>query len=150
MAKKYKEEPYFVRLAEKLVREGMDIWDAAQELELGLQPEFVKKLLTNPTFKAVIGLERVRYYREIGSDPKRDKDYLVGMNRYIIEKLIEEEEFKDAAEAIQKCAKLEGHIGPDVTANVFGNLSPSELSAVIEKLKTQKSEPEVVPDSSVQ
>jgi hypothetical protein len=141
MAKRYKEEPYFARLAEKLVREGMDIWDATQELELGLQPEFVKKLMNNPTFKAVLGLERIRLYREIGTDAKRDKDYLIGMNKFAIEQLLEKGEYKEAAEAIQKCAKLEGHIGPDIAVNALGTgLSTSELTTVLEKVKAKKAE----------
>jgi len=141
MAKRYKEEPYFPRLASKIIRENIAIdswWEASQELELGITPEEVKKLPNNPVFKAALGLERICFMREIGRDTKRDKDWLVGMARHVAERLVEEGELKEAGEQILKVAKLEGHVGPDVTTNVFGNLSPTELNNVLDKLKAKK------------
>jgi len=138
MAVRRTDEPYFPRLADKIVREGMDIYSAAEDLELGLKKDEIDKLQRNPVFKTHLGLSQIRWYREIGTDPKRDKEYLEGFMLDMAEKLAAGNSYKEASEAALKYAKLKGYVGDDTTTNAFANLSPSEKLQVLEALKKEK------------
>lgn len=140
MARRYKDEPYFPALAEKMVRTGLDPVEAAEELDLNLTPQDLKGIDKSPVFKAHLGFAQVKIYREIGTDPKRDKDYLIGMGISAAEKLMADSQYKDAMDVILKVAKLMGLVGEDTNINLVGGISPSEFQSILETAK-KKAEP---------
>lgn len=135
-------ETYYQRIAEKMVREGKTIKQAATELVMPFTNEELLALESRKGFQRVLWTERNKFYQEIATDPERGKISLLGQMILNVQKLQAEGEWKEALEGLLKIAKVEGYVGADQQVNIFGNVTPKELEeakkAIGERLKSVK------------
>lgn len=129
-----REEPFFQRLAELMVREEKDVWVAATELNLGLTSDECRALSKNKGFQRALRAERLKLYNELANDPNRSKSTLIGQAIQCIDKLMDSAPDKALA-GIITLAKIEGWVGADTNVNVFAGLTTNEMEALKAKLK---------------
>jgi hypothetical protein len=129
-----KSEAWFDKAADAMIRQGKSL--AAVICDLAI-PEITsleaRTIEANPKFQKCLWAARHKYYAEIANDPNRTKNAAIGQLVCIINKLVEQDKLKDAAEAILKLAKVQGWVGEGSTVNVFGNLTDRELREIEKK-----------------
>jgi hypothetical protein len=130
-----KEEPYFARLAEQMVRNNQTVWQASVELGLGLRDEEAKKLSLNPAFQQVLYQRRNQIAKEIATDPQRDKNTTIGKMVICMDRLMNDDAWEKAANVGMNILKAEGHVGAESAINVFAGLSAKDIDAMKRKLK---------------
>jgi hypothetical protein len=138
LSNRRKEENWFQRAAEVMVRESKTLAQAVLELEI---PDITTREAANiertKTFQRVLWSERHRFHKELANDPNRNKAAAIGQLQYVIQKLIEENKWDKAAEAILKMAKIEGWVGEQTQVNVFGSLSQDDINKLREEVRKQ-------------
>lgn len=135
MPRREQEEPYFDRLATHMVREDRDMFQAATDLELGLNGEDCKRLAKNKAFQRALRSARMQLFNELADDPKRGKNTLIGQAIFSIERLLDVGQYDKALAGILTLAKIEGFVGADSNVNVFAGLSTKDLQELKTKLK---------------
>lgn len=95
-------------------------------------------LYRTKTFQRLLRAERLRFSRELGTDPDWGKKTAVGILLLCAQKLQEESQYDKAAEVILKAAKIEGWLSSDApNVTVFGGLSQRELDDARARLTKQ-------------
>lgn len=129
------EQPFYSKLAQYMVREDKNCWQASVELELGLTQDECVDIMKNSMFQTILRSERMKLYNELAQNPMRTKHTLIGQAVVCVEKLMEAEQYEKAMNAIVNLAKIEGWVGSDTNINVFAGLSSKELADMKAKLK---------------
>jgi hypothetical protein len=131
------EELYFQRVAEIMVRQGLNFRRAAEQIDVILLPEEAVNLERRKEFQRILWLERYKYFEELGSDPNRTKAVLLGGMVYDINKLREEGNFDKSLDGALKLAKVEYGVENN-TVNVLGTLTQEEIDKIKTKLTKLK------------
>lgn len=128
------EEPWFERVANRMVQEGKSFPQACSEEEVFLQTAEADKHFKRASFQKVLRQARHRFHNEIARDPERNKTTLIGQLQVCADKLMAEGSFDKAAEVLLKISKIEGWAGPD-NVQVFGNLTQTQIDQAREALQ---------------
>ncbi len=132
-----REQVWYQKVAETMVRESKNIRQAASEHGLELTSEELSKIEKLKSFQKVLWTERHRFFRELAADPERTKQALIGQMLFLTQKLIDDSEWEKAIEALLKLAKVEGLVGSESQINIFSGLTPQDLKDAKAKLIEQ-------------
>lgn len=130
-------EAWYEKAAEIMVREEKSLRQAAMELDLPLTTEECANIERRKTFQKALWAARHKFYKDLSSDPERNKNSVLGQLVFLAQKLIEEREYDKAAEVLFKLAKVEGHVGGENNINIFGNLTPQDIEAERKRIEGQ-------------
>jgi hypothetical protein len=133
-------EPWFERVAARMVRENESLRVAALAEGLDLTPEEAVAAAKRRAFQKVLWQARLAYYNEVGSDPGRTKQTVLGQMILAAQKLMEADEWEKAALVNEKIARVAGWMGAEAEQNVFVGLSQKD----IDEVKKQMGAPEDV------
>lgn len=98
------------------------------------------------SFQRVLWDAKHAWTAEIGRNPGRSKEALEGKLELAASKLLEEGQWKAAAEVLMTLAKVSGWVGGDASLNVFANLNAKDFEQLREQLR-DKIGPEVKPST---
>jgi hypothetical protein len=124
-----------------MVQKGHNLRQAALELEIPLTSADAEKIQRRKTFQSVIWTERQRFFQEIGRDPMRTKEAVLGRQEFLIQKLIESGDYDKAAQANVKLAQMEGWSGADSQVNIFAGLTAKDIEEAKKFLNEQAKGP---------
>lgn len=121
------EQPWYQSAAELIAREGLSLREAATRLQIPITSEVAANTFRNKTFQRVLRAERLRYFNEIAGDSAWSKRAAVGQMLYLISRLVERGEDKEALEGLLKVAKVEGWLSADTNVNLLYGLTEKEF-----------------------
>lgn len=144
-----KKETWYERVADRIVRESVSFPQAAALEGLALTTDECEKYQKRREFQRVLQAKRNHFYAELGTEPSKNKNVLVGQMIYCINQLIRGGDYKDALDGILKQARVEGFVGGDQEVNVFGGLSAKEFDQLRDVIQTKKQTVETPPKELV-
>lgn len=118
-----------------MVQQDISLFGATNILELGIRNSECENIVRTKRFQEVLRNERNKHYKELADDPSLTRRAAVGRLVFIIEKLIENEQFEKAGAIIMQLAKMENWINDATNVNVFNDLSARDLEALRAKFK---------------
>jgi hypothetical protein len=131
-----KEEVWFQEVAGMMARESsLTLRQAALRLGLAMSPEEAQLFERRKEFQRILLAEQIKYYDELGSDPRRTKNVLLGQMVYAIQKLLDESAWDKALAGGIQLAKVAGWVGAESEVNIIEGLSQKDLEEVRAKLK---------------
>jgi len=134
LAKK-REEIWFKKVADRMVREDLAFRQAAGEEGVALTTDECAAIHRSRSFQNVLWQSRFEYYTELGSNPTRTKTAALGLMTLAIQGLVSEGQWDKALEGILKLAKVEGWVGGDANLNVFANLTQADIDSAKKHLQ---------------
>ena len=128
-------EPWHQQVVELMVRYGLSLRLAAQEIGHPIEAEEAEKLFRRKGFQRLLALERQKFYKEIADDPDRNKRTAIGLLLLALQKLADSGEWDKVTDGVLKLAKLEGWLQPETQVSVFQDISQKDLDAIKVKLQ---------------
>ena len=129
-----KKSAWWQKAARLMILHNLSLYQASVELDMKLLQEEALNIERNDQFLSILWAERQRFFAEIAADPSRTKAAVIGRQEFLIQRLIEQGEYKKAADANLELAKMEGLIGAEAGAvNIF-NLSQKDLDKLKAKI----------------
>lgn len=113
-----------------MVRKDFTLRQAAQQLGVEITPQGADNIAGRIRFQDALEEARLRFYAEVGSNPRLNKDALIGKVYLLSERLANDREDAKATEALFRLAKIQGWIAGE------GGEQPS-LVDVLSRLLTQ-------------
>lgn len=139
---KHIEESWFFKAARIIVRQGVPLRQAAAELEVDLTSAECDKVYKSDAFQEILQAERNKYTKDLANTPGRDKSAALGLLVYLIQKLIDEQQWDKAVVALEKLMKAEGWTGAESNINVFQGLTAKEYAQLLQEIdKPEPKEP---------
>lgn len=136
------EETWFNKAARMIVRQSIPLRQACAELDLSVTSAEAESIFKSEAFQKTLQIERNVYARELANTPGRDKTSSLGLLVYLVQKLIDEQQWDKAVVALEKLMKAEGWTGADSTVNVFAGLNAKEYKQLMAELdETSGKEP---------
>lgn len=132
-------EHWYQKAAELMVLQGLNLWAATQQLDLGVRKAECEVIERSKEFLEVLRGERNKYYKSLALDPTRSRTTAVGQLLHAIDSLLGLGQFDKAVEAIFKLARLEGWTNEQAAQNVFLDLSGKDFTRLKEQYKAQTS-----------
>jgi hypothetical protein len=127
VARPRKEElPWFSKVCDLMVRNGVSLKEAAQDLELPLTTEELINIQRLRAFQSALWTARHRLNKELATDPGFTKESVIGEFLALGKMLREEGAYDKAAEVLFKLCKVMNWIGIEGQVNVFAGLSQKE------------------------
>lgn len=120
--------------AELMVRESRSLKEVITILGIPLTTEECETIGRRRSFRDLLRAARTRLYNEIGSDPSRSKDALIGQLQIQADALEASGEFDKAAEVLFKLAKVKNYLSEEGTVNVFAGLTAKDFDAIRKRL----------------
>jgi len=142
-------EPWMEDAIQLMIRKDLTLRQAAQQLGHEITVQEADNTQGRQRFANALQEERLKYYAEIGSNPRLNKDALIGRVYLLSERLGADREDAKAAEAIYRICRIQGWIAgegaeqPDLTTTLARLLRDSdleELKAQIQKAEEQGEE----------
>ena len=130
------EQPWYLEAADIMVRQGKNLRQAAQDLNVSLTVEEADTLFRRKSFQAVVRQARLRFHQEVANDPGRCKATLIGNLLIIAQALTDEGDHKKAAEVLFQVAKIEGYVGSESNVNIFANLNAENFAELRNRIKS--------------
>ncbi len=128
-------EPWYQKAAERMARENKSLFVVSNELDLGMTAKQCIDLEKTKDFAACYRGERLKYYKELASDPQRSKETLVGQMLVCADELFKKDAPDKAARVLMDLAKIQGYMDASTNLNIFGSLTASDLEATKARLK---------------
>lgn len=128
-------EHWYEKAAAIMVVEGCSLFAATDRLGLGIRNAECENIVRTKAFKKVLETERNKLYKELANDPSRNRTAAVGQLVFIINRMVELEQYDKAAKAIMDLAKLEGWTSEQTTLNIFNDLNAKDLAALRAKFQ---------------
>lgn len=135
MSKVSTQESWFNLAARMVVRQNIPLRQACAELDLSVSSQESEKIFKSEAFQKILQIERNVYARELANTPGRDKTSSLGLLVYLVQKLIDEQQWDKAVVALEKLMKAEGWTGADSTVNVFAGLTAKEYSELLKEVE---------------
>jgi hypothetical protein len=129
-----------------MVRKDLTLRQAAQQLGVEITPQEADNILGRTRFQQELEEARLRYYGEVGSNPRLTVDALIGKVYLLAERLASDREDAKASEALFRLAKIRGWIAGeggeqpslvDVLARLLTHDDITKLKAEINKAQEQ-------------
>lgn len=128
-------EKWMPEAAELVVFEGITLKEAVTQLGVPLTTDECLLIARRKGFKDLVRQVKNRLHNEVGSDPARTKDALVGQMLILADNLDKAGESEKAADVLFKVAKVKNWIGPESNINIFGDLSQKDLDEMRKRIK---------------
>ena len=116
-----------------MVHDNLSLRRAAQLHGIVLTEIEAQNVSRRMAFQACLKRHEYSYFEELGGDPRRTKQVLLGMMFYGIEKLLSEGAYKDAVSAGLQLAKVEYNIEGEVSG-ALANLTAAEIEEVKKRI----------------
>ena len=126
--------------AEMMVRESRSLKEVLTQLQIPLTTDECETIGRRRSFRELLRAARNRLHNEIGSDPSRNKEALIGQLQLQADNLEASGEYDKAAEVLFKIAKVKNYIGEENTVNVFAGLTAKDFDAIRKRLAESKVE----------
>lgn len=123
-----------------MVRESRSLKEVVTQLGIPLTTDEVDTLGRRRSFRDLLRSARNRLHNEIGSDPMRTKDALLGQLQLQADNLEASGEYDKAAEVLFKVAKIKGYLSEESTVNVFAGLTAKDFDAIRKRLAEREVE----------
>ena len=138
-----------------MVRQNFSLRQAAQQFGQEITPQQADNIQGRIRFQGALEEARLKYYAEIGANPRLTKDAVVGQLFVLAQRLAADREDAKAADALLKLAKVQNWTsGEDYKDRlVYANLTQADIYRVRAKLRSkqeqQASEPSGDPSEPV-
>jgi hypothetical protein len=126
---------WYQKACQKMIRENKSLFYVSNEENLGLTAKQCEDLLRDTEFQNTLRGEKLRYYRELASDPGRSKQSNIGALLYLADQLMANKSFDKAANVIMSVMKAEGQLNDNTSINVFADLTAKDLATMREKVE---------------
>lgn len=103
-------EPWMLEAINLMVRQNLTLRQAAQQRGQDLSPQQCDNILGRVRFQDALEEARLKYFTEIGSNPRLTKDAVVGQLFVLAQRLASDREDYKAADSLLKLAKVQGWI----------------------------------------
>jgi hypothetical protein len=134
-------EPWMLKAIPLMVRQNLTLRQAAQQLGQDLNPQQADNIAGRIRFQDALEEARLKYYAEIGSNPRLTRDAVVGQIFKLAGRLTADREDYKAADALLKLAKIQGWIaGEGADKPVLANLTQDDIDRLRGELKKAKEE----------
>jgi len=120
--------------AELMVRESRSLKEVISLLGIPLTTDECETIGRRKSFRDLLRAARTRLHNEIGSDPSRNKEALIGQLQLQADNLEAAGEYDKAAEVLFKIAKVKNYLGDEQTVNVFAGLTAKDFDAIRKRL----------------
>src|SRR6266478_1496078 len=107
-------ENWFEDVCETMVRDNVSLRKAAQTHGIALTEIEANNVSRRVAFQACLKRHEYTYFEELGSDPRRTKNVLLGGMYYDIIKLRENGQHKESLDGSLKLAKVEYQVDGEV------------------------------------
>jgi hypothetical protein len=144
MSKVSTQESWFNLAARMIVRQNIPLRQACAELDLSVSSQESEKIFKSEAFQKILQIERNVYARELANTPGRDKTSSLGLLVYLVQKLIDEQQWDKAVVALEKLMKAEGWTGADTNVNVFAGLNAKEYQQLLAEIEQDDKKKEKV------
>jgi hypothetical protein len=134
-------EPWMFDAIELIVRRILTLRQAAQQLGVDISPQQADNIQGRLRFQDALEEARLKYYAEIGANPRLTKDAVVGQLFLLALRLTEDREDYKAADALLKLAKVQGWINGEGAAqqdDFFKNIRQTDLDWMKAQLKAKE------------
>ncbi len=118
-----------------MVRNNRTLFQYANEANLGLTTRECENIVRTKEFMAVMRVERNRFYKELANDPTRSRSTAVGQLLFIVQKLIEAEQYDKAGASLSQLFKVEGWTNDQTQLNIFNDLNSKDIDSLRRKLQ---------------
>lgn len=137
-------EPWMFDAIELIVRRILTLRQAAQQLGVDITPQQADNIQGRLRFQDALEDARLKYYAEIGSNPRLTKDAVVGQLFLLAPRLTEDREDAKAADALLKLAKVQNWTsGEDYKDKpVYGNLTQADIDRLRAEVNAKQEEEE--------
>jgi len=142
-------EPWMLEAMNLMVRQNLSLRQAAQQLGVGITPQQGDNIQGRIRFQDALEEARLKYYAEIGGNPRLTKDALIGKVYLLSERLASDREDAKASEALFRLAKIQGWIAGEgaeqpssieLLARLLRDSDLEELKGQIQKAEEQGEE----------
>lgn len=103
-------EPWMEDAIQLMIRKDLTLRQAAQQLGHEVSVQEADNIQGRQRFADALQEERLKYYADIGSNPRLSKDVLIGKVYLLSERLASDREDAKASEALFRLAKIQGWI----------------------------------------
>ena len=124
--------------ADLMVTEGISLKEAITQLQVPLTSDECQTIQRRKSFRDLLRSARTRLHNEIGSDPSRNKEALIGQLQVQADNLEASGEYDKAAEVLFKIAKVKNYLGDEQTVNVFAGLTAKDFDAIRKRLSERE------------
>src|SRR5882672_3540459 len=122
-------EPWMLEAINLIVRRILTLRQAAQQLGVDVTPQQADNIQGRVRFQDALEEARLKYYAEIGGNPRLTKDAVVGQLFVLAQRLTADGEDAKAADALLKLAKVQNWTsGEDYKDKpVYANLTQADI-----------------------
>ena len=134
-------EPWMLEAIQLIVRRQLSLRQAAQQLGVEISPQEADNIQGRIRFQDALEEARLTYHQEIGSNPRLNRDAVVGQMFKLAERLAADREDYKSADTLLKIAKIFGWTSgeDDYKAKpVFGNLTQADIDRIRAELKAKQ------------
>jgi hypothetical protein len=136
-------EPWMLEAINLMVRQNLSLRQAGQQLGVDVTPQKADNIQGRIRFVDALEEARLKYYAEIGSNPRLTRDAIVGHIFKLAGRLTADREDYKAAEALLKLAKIQGWIaGEGSDKPVLANLTQDDIDRLRAEIKAKELEQE--------
>lgn len=125
---------WYEKAAVQIVRNSYNLFRWANENNLGLTQRDCDSIAKTKEFQAALRVERNKFYKELANDPSRSRGVAVGQLLYVIQRLIEAEQFDKAGAALAQLFKAEGWTTDTTQLNIFNDLNAKDIDSLRKKI----------------
>lgn len=104
-------ESWVIEAIPRLVRQNLTLRQAAQQLGVDITPQEADNIQGRVRFQDALEEARLKYYAEIGANPRLSRDALIGKVYLLGERLSNDREDAKASESFFRLAKIMGVVG---------------------------------------
>ena len=127
-------EAWYVDAAKLMVLKGHSLRLAAETLLVGLTQDEAEQIYDKNAFQKILWTERFRFFGQIGENIERSRQAVVGRHEMLIQKLVEAQEWKKAADANLELARMEGMLQNDKAQVTILGLSQADMAEIRKEL----------------
>ena len=148
-------EPWMEDAIQLMIRKDLTLRQAAQQLGHEVSPQEADNIQGRIRFQDALEEARLKYYAEIGANPRLTKDAIVGQLFVLAQRLATDHEDAKSADALLKLAKVQNWTsGEDYKDRpVYANLTQADIDRLRAELRSkqeqQSSEPSGDPSQLV-
>ena len=145
-------EPWMLDAINLIVRRILTLRQAAQQLGMDITPQEADNIQGRIRFQHALEEARLKYYAEVGSNPRLTKDAVVGQLYKLAERLAADQEDYKAADALLKLAKVQGWTSGEEYRDkpVLANLTQADIDRIRAEYKAKQEQQTSVQEASEQ
>ena len=130
---------WYEKAAKAIVREGVTLFQWTNKYNKGLRTSECDAIAKTQEFRTALRNARNLYYKELSTDPTRSRNTAIGQLLFVVEKLIEGEQYDKATAALAQLFRAEGWTSDAANVNIFQDMNAKDIEGLRKKLR--KDEP---------